>query len=718
MVCVVDKNKVGQTLILGMPEKTSLESQDPSGLTSSPELGNNLKPKNRAIKDAAQAKRIVTSLETNNRERNQKNSRIMAKYNSEKPFTSESLKADGLDWKSNFTTKPLPMLIDKVAPRFVQAVQGTRFLTNAALPSDTPGAAKKTEAFRREITDTVRRRAGWQNFLTELAQENALFGFTGIGWLDEFHWFPKFFRQDEFMVPTNTKQHASSAQIVVFKERFQLHELFGLIEDKEAAKAAGWKIEETVKAINAAMPENRRAGWSNSERVYEDLQRESNVGASHEQGARVITVHHILATEVTGKVSHMILEETAETELFSREDQFDSMADAVAIFTFQQGNSTVHGSKGIGREIYAMAGMLDRARNEIVDRLNLSGKLIIQAGDKDIKKFRMSVVGNTILIQKGYEVLDRKLNGDVEPFLAMDSFLTGLLDQMAGATTPKVFEGERVTKAQVEFFAEREEESKDNIIARFLNQFADMMTTIQKRLCDSNTADDDAKEMQERLLAIMTREELDKLAGIRVAETVKDYTELERQQIIALSAEARGNPLYNQRELEYRKVTAQLGEEFADAVILPEEDPTVTAEQGRMQMLEMDLITRQATQIPVSPRDNHLVHLTVILPGMEQAAVAAAEDPDSVPILQALLMHAQQHFEQAMKLGYPEDQLKPIGEVLSKTEAAMPQLMQLAEQQKNAPSQEELPELAPGQVGPNTKTELAPGEIGRPAPEV
>lgn len=693
------------------------DTSNTDGSVSSPQLSMSLKPKNRAIKDADQAKRIITSMEVNNRERNQKNSRIMAKYNSEKPFTSESLKQDGLDWKSNFTTKPLPMLIDKVAPRFVAAIQGTRFLTNASLPDDAPGAAMKTEAFRREITDTVRRRAGWQNFLTELSQENALFGFTGVGWLDEFHWFPKFFRQDEFLVPTNTKQHSNSAQLVVFKERFQMHELFALIEDKDAAETAGWKIKATVDAINKACPEDRRANWSNSERVYEDLIRESNVGMSHEAGARVINVWHLLATEVTGKVSHMTLEDVSFAELFSREDQFDSMADAVTFFTFQQGNSTVHGSKGIGREIYAMAGMLDRARNEIVDRLNLSGKLIIQAGDKDIKKFRMSVVGNTILIGKGYEVLDRKLNGDVEPFLALDQFLTGLLDQMAGATTPRVFEGERVTKAQVEFFAQREEESKDNIIARFLNQFADMMTTIQKRLCDKNTDDKDAEEMQERLLKIMTREELDKLAGIRVAETVKDYTEMERQQIIMIAAEARGNPLYNQRELEYRKVVAQLGEEWANAVILPEEDPTVLAEQTRSQMLEMDFIIRHAAQVPVSPRDNHLVHLGVLLPGMDEMAVAATMDPDSVATLQALLMHGMQHLQMAEQAGFDKEKLAPMGKTLKQLEAKMPELMKLAEQQKTEmEAAAAAPQLAPGKIGPNTKTELAPGEIGAEVP--
>lgn len=690
---------------------TDIASGEVTGSVNSPDLTSGLKPRNRAITSIPQAKSIIQSFESNNRERNTKNSRIMAKFNSEKPYPTSALKEDGLDWKSNFTTQPLPMLINKVSPRFVQAVQSARYLTNAQLPADKPGAAEKTEAFRREITDTVRKRAGWQNFLSELSQENALFGYDAVAWLDEGRWFPKFFRQDEFFVPTNTKQHSAKAQIVVLKERFLIHEIFQLVEDKEAAETAGWKLKDTVEAINKAMPEDRRSQTSNWERVHEDLVREANVGISHETGAKVVEVWHLLAAEIDGKVSHYILECEDFKQLFGREDQFESMADACAFFSFEQGNGTMHGSKGIGRQIYAMAAMLDKARNEVVDRLNLSGKLVLQGDPKQMRKFRMSVVGNVVMIDKAFEIRESQINGDVEPFLTLDQFLTGILDQLAGATTPKVFEGERVTKAQVEFFAAREEESKDNIISRFLNQFADFMTTLQRRICDKNTDDEDAKQMQERLLKIMSREELDEISGQRVAETVRDYTEIERQMVVMVAAEAAGNPLYNQRELQYRKVSAQLGDEFAKAVLLPEEDPTVTAEQTRAQMFELDLITRQSAQIPVSPRDNHLIHLQVLMPAMEQAAQATAQDPQSVGVLKAMLLHAEAHLQLAEQSGYPDEQIAPMSKMVKQLSSKMAELEQIAAQEAElAAAAENQPQMPPGIVGP-APAELAPGEI-------
>ncbi len=702
----LDKAK-GAPMFTKMAEDndTSIESGATTGAINPPDLSSALKPRRRAVKDVTQPRRravkdvtqarnITRSLEQARREQNIKNARIMSKYNADRPYTQSQLDADGLGWKSNFTTKPLPLLVDKVAPRFVKLLEGMKYLTNSKMPETVENASEKTEAFRREITTTIRTRPGCSDLISDIAMENALFGYTAVAWLDEFHWFPKHFRQDSFFVPTGTKQLATSAQVCALRETFLVHELFSLIEDKEAAIAAGWNVQNTVAVLNAAMPEDRRSTQQNWERVYEDLIRESNAGLSHEAGALTVTVWHLLATEISGKVSHMIFTDNESPKqedgqkpltgvglLFDREDQFKDMADALSFFSFQHGNGKLHGSKGIGREIYGMAAMLDRARNEVVDRLNLSGKIIIQGDAKAIKKFKMSVIGNVLLIDDNFNVVERKIDAGVEPFLALDQFLTQHLDQMAGATTPKAFEGERVTKAAVELFASREEESRDNISGRFLNQFATMMTTMQRRLCDSETSEKDAKEMQERLLEIMSREELTLISKQAVAETVRDFTEMERQQVVAFATENRGNPFYNQRELERRKTEAMFGDDFAKAVLLPDEDPTEAAEQTRMQQLELLIIVGQASEVPVSPRDNHFVHLGVMAPAMESAASEAATNgAQGLEVLQALLAHAEAHFQYAAEAGGHEEELKKLEGFLKGVRTAVEKLNQLEQE--------------------------------------
>lgn len=678
------------------------------GTVNAPDLSAKGKPQRRAITSTTQMRNIISSFTNAARERNVRNARIAAKYNSERPHRQEALEADGLGWKNNFTTKPLQMLVNKVSPRLKKALDGVKYLTNSSLPDNVPGNGEKTEIFRREITRLIRSRPGWSDFMTEVCMENVLFGFAPWVWLDEFGWFPKFFRQDQAYFPTGCKQDANQTQVFVVRDKYLIHELFRLVEDTSAATDAGWNVPNAIEAINSAMPDYRRHRSFDWERIYEDLIREASVGLSHENGSRVINVWHVFAQEVDGKVSHYILTEEGSGKsdkelLFEREDQFDSMRDCLALFAFEYGNGTLQGSKGIGREVYAMAAMLDRARNEVVDRLNLAGKLIIQGDDKALRRFKMSVVGNALLIGQGYQITERKVNPGIEEFLQLDQFLTSLLDQIAGAVTPKALEGERVTAAAVNLLAAREEESRDTITGRWLTQFAAGMATLQKRICDPQVDDEDAKEFQKRMLQFMTREELTKLASQPVAETVADYTTVERQQIVAIAAENKNDPLFNQKELRRRSLSAQVSDEFAAAVLLPDEDPTVKAEQTRLQQLELMLIAGQGTQVPISPRDNHMVHLGVLMPALEQAAQVSAQQPDGVPILEALLAHASGHLAGALQSGAPKDQLKAVEQTVKKLTASMEQLKQLAQAEQAATA------LAAGGGAP-------PGAAPGPAP--
>lgn len=656
------------------------DSNEGSGINN-PELDpKSLKPRARAVRNGEEAAKLVKNLIEQNRERNRKNARIMAKYNSETPHSQSSLEAEGLGWKSNFSTKPLTVLIDKVAPRFVTALDQAKYLTNSAFPEDHPGASRKTTAFRREVTKTIRARRGWKSFLNSLAQENALFGYCVPAWLDEFTWMPKFFRQDETFFPAGTKQDVDSSQILVFKEDFLLHELFEKIEDRDAAEVAGWDVPNTVEAINTAMPQDRKSTQSDWERVHQDLIRESSVCGSHANGPKVVTVYHLLVTEIDGKISHFQIEDKGWKTLFERESRFEDMPTAAAFFSFQQGNGTMHGSKGIGREIYSMAGILDRSRNDVVDRLLLAGKVIIQGEERLLKRFRMSLVGNAILIGSAYTVVQNRVDGDVEPFFALDNYLSSLLDQIAGAASPKQLQGERVTAAQVNLVASREEEQRDVIMSRFLAQFADMMQTIQKRMVDPDTDEKDAKEMQKRLLDVMTREELDMISKSPVASTVSDYSDLQRQQIALIAAENQGNPLIDQAELKRRQLTAQIDEEFAEAVMLPENDPTKTAEQQRLQQLELSLLT-QGQVVPVSPRDDAKIHFSVLTPALEQAGAEVLNSPEAMPILEALVNHGNQHIALAMEQGFSKEDFQEEIALLDQLTQAVGQINQLNQQQ-------------------------------------
>lgn len=672
----------------------------------SPKIDKSGKPTQRSIRDIGMARDVVKTVIMAGRNRSIVNSRILAKYNAERPYDAYKLEAEGLGWRSNFTTKPLPSMIEKVAPRFVSVIDGLKYFTNATLGNEWPGSQEKSESFRAAVTKTIRSRKGWRTLIEDIAFDNAIFGHTIVAWLDEFSWFCKHFKQDESFVADGTKSDTRWAQIVVLKEIYLPHELFAQISpDPEAAKDAGWDLAFTRDAINRASPiqiRDRLNVGGTLETWYQNALRELTIGASYMAGNSVIVVYSLLAREVDGKVSHYRMAGPEMSAIFQREDRFPSMEDCVTFFTFQKGNGTLHGSKGIGRDIYELAGMLDRTRNEIVDRLIMSGKTMFQGDIRRIHTFRLSVIGNSIVVPTGWTLLEQKMDGNVEGFIKLDAYFKALVNELIGSTsTPQPGMGgeDMRSPAAWNLLAQREEESRDVRITRFMAQFTDMIQTMQKRLCDPETMDKDAKAMQQELLKKMSREELDELARQPVAETVRDLTPLERQLIISVSQEKRGNPLYNNRQLEVEDLTARLNSDFANRVLLPDNDPTEAAEQNRQQQLEIVLLSH-GEAVPVSPRDNHLIHLQVLLPAAEQVAGQISQGQFSTDVLESMIAHVSEHYTQAVQQGADKKLLSAVAEFLKKAGPALDNLKQIDQQAAQLSAEHQQMISGVGQEGP------------------
>lgn len=694
-----------------LEEQRSPSNANPNGavggLIQSPDINRSGDPTQHAVRDISMAREIVRTLQQACRNRSITNARIQAKINSERPYEQKQLEAEGLGWRNNFSTRPMSSILEKIFPRFVQAIAGLKYVTNSSLSDKWENSVEKSELFRKAITDCIRGRAGWQTLIEDIAFTNSLYGHAVVAWLNEVSWWPKTFQQDESFVTDGCKQRPEFAQVVVLKQTFLPHELFEEISDRESAEDVGWNIKATIEAINNASPSQIRDMLGNGgtiESWYENARRELSLGVSYMGGASVIAVYNLLTVEVTGKVSHYRLAGEKLDMIFHRDDRFASPQDCLAFYAFERGNGTLHGSKGLGRQIYELAGMMDRARNEIVDRAILSGKMMVQGDPKRLHTFRMSVIGSMVIIPNGWEVLQQRVDGDIEPFLRLDAYFAMLIDQLVGNVSPPQMatQGEAFrSPAAWNLLAAREEESKDAKIVRFMENFVSMIQTMQRRICDPDVVDDDAKDLQKKLLERMTRKELDEISKQPVAGTVRDLTPLQRQMIVAIAAEKQGNPLFNQRALQIEDLTARMDAQFAERVLLPVEDPTEEKEQQRLQLFEIALLS-SAQPVPISPRDNQIIHLKTLLPVIEQAAGQIMSGQLTTEVLEAMIKHAQEHVNMAVGQGVPKDDptLQQAQDLVKNAAQAINQLKEVdaqaaALQEQSGGYDSQHPDLAP-----------------------
>src|SRR5690349_9590023 len=84
----------------------------PGEIIQSPKINDKGEPTQRSIKDVGMARDVVKLIIQAGRNRSIVGSRILAKYNAERPYDTYKLEAEGLGWKQNFTTKPLPSMIE------------------------------------------------------------------------------------------------------------------------------------------------------------------------------------------------------------------------------------------------------------------------------------------------------------------------------------------------------------------------------------------------------------------------------------------------------------------------------------------------------------------------------------------------------------------------------------------------------------------------------
>lgn len=167
-----------------------------------------------AVKDAKEAHEVCRRLIEDNRYRNERNAKIARRYNDDQPYSQSELNAAGQSWRSNFSSGFLSTLIKRALPSYKRVVDEARTLTLSELDQQGAENREREEAYRINITRTIRRWYGWNDLITQIGLENLLYGYAAVIRPDEIDWRPVFARQDEIFfqkqLPSSQIRHRIS----------------------------------------------------------------------------------------------------------------------------------------------------------------------------------------------------------------------------------------------------------------------------------------------------------------------------------------------------------------------------------------------------------------------------------------------------------------------------------------------------------------------------
>lgn len=471
------------------------------GQFNTPDLDRSGRPKNKPISSAMQAYALYLRFKKQNRARALRNREIQDVYNGRPPYDQRELEDQNQGWRSNVSTLFLSSIVDRVTPRFTQAIHDIKYLTASELPDTYDDYANKTELFQAKTTQLVRKWTGWTDFIQRLAGENVLHGYVAAYNIDEHNWRPRTWRQEQTYFDEQCPQDVHRLDCFVVEQDFYIHELVSLLEEEETTEKAGFHVENLKKAIEYAMPP--REDLPSDPRQLSDMAREGSLYFSWHKASKMIQTIHVFVRNYLGGIDHWWVNRNSSVvqreanpspnegdtgggeELFFGEDVAELMEDIVTLFTFQAGNDRLFGSRGLGRMLVNMSISVERERNLYFDQQYISGLLIGTAEEKDIPFLQPRVMAPFLILPKGMELMAQQLQFNPETFSGLDAKLTGIAEIIAGTFIPEQVQANgqsQQTATEATIDATREEEIRQGILNRWWNQFTHLITQMQRRI--------------------------------------------------------------------------------------------------------------------------------------------------------------------------------------------------------------------------------------------
>jgi hypothetical protein len=527
-------------------------------------------------------------------------------------------------------------------------------------------------------------------------------------------------RQDYTFFSIETPQETAQTQIFGRKRRYQIADLLPVLENPSMSAAAGWNIQNLIKSINNAIPAGRTLDADDDARRYEDWIREGSYGASYENDAKYVELGEIFVREPHGKISRFLFDDKSGDEICTQLDRFNSMNECLALFAVEVGSGSLMSSRGAGRDLYNTHVAVDKARNLVVDNVYLKGLLLLKKGPNAKPGVPpLTVMHPVAYVSDGYEVIPTQLPADVDDFLRLDQFISGLAEIQIGTFLPGEPLGEKQgkkTASEVNRVAAIENQLREGILMRWSKQVSRGVERIQRGICHPEhvKAAADLKGLLDAARsngipeAVWARREvvdafdrsymplpsfmipfevsphLDEdaiscclnilernvpasdimlMAYSSAVELMPDTTAQDAQLLDLTIQRYAGNPNVNQDELMKLDISRKLGEEIANTLILPKDQVEALAiEATRQQVIELQSIM-SGQEVPVSPRDNDMVHIQTMaqkLFPLISNAPQGSLTPQLVQPLTEAIKHFAGHLKQAEAKGTPHKMLAPF----------------------------------------------------------
>jgi hypothetical protein len=308
-------------------------------------------------------------------------------------------------------------------------------------------------------------------------------------------------------------------------------------------------------------------------------------------------------------------------------------------------------------------------RCDSIDNIRLTNKVKIQVPDAKNVNDVKQVVNDQFVIVSGGQFAGNAagLTSDVEGYELLDQKLSMLAQQKIGAFIPPIpVQPSDIKAAQINAAMSKEKELQEALLENWLIQFAEVVKTITKRLCNPESPDPVARATIAKLMEKLTPEEIMMLVNQFPVKSVIDFTEFKAQQRGQFAFSVVNNPLFRQSAVARIMAEGAGDETFVNAIVVPEGDQTDQMAAQSKQTIENTTLLATGKPLPVLPTDNDWVHMQTLEPELGTVLTNPEFDPARAKVA---LQHYGAHWSQGVnKKTLPKEEINNKKSWIAKAE--------------------------------------------------
>lgn len=275
-------------------------------------------------------------------------------------------------------------------------------------------------------------------------------------------------RIGKFKLPNRTKADEDEIEICTLERTMSPSLLYRKIRNESSAKTVGWNIESCRKAIvNYTRDETKddKAVNSWNYEAFQEAAKNNDLAYGYSGVVRDIPLIHYLVKEFDGKISHYIgvANSGYEDFLYRKRAKFDSIRDALVVFTNGIGNGTYHSIRGYGYKLYPQVQILNRLRCAALEGTMNASTVWMRPRDStkgiDIQMTRTVPGAGTQIIHPDLEIIESQLPNVGQIALPMISEMSRVLANNVGEYSASAQAPSQVEKSKYQVQVEVQRES-------------------------------------------------------------------------------------------------------------------------------------------------------------------------------------------------------------------------------------------------------------------